>query len=320
MKHTPETYGFRDQDAERFPEMVVVAMSFRCNARCIHCPNAATDFNATIKGPDRLMTWDVLKEITRQCAPYPTMMRISSFGEILMHPEAVDMIGYILDRKMDKNVALTTNGSLLTGEKAKRLMEKGIRSIEFSVDAASKEIYEKIRAGLKWDQTLKYITECVRLRDQGHFKTRILVSVIEQPTNQHVIDDIMDYWKSRVDDVLVRKMLSFKGIIQRPDEYEKYMPDNTPCPFLWERVVIDPLGNVRGCVSDIHAEFVIGNMMKIGLETLWHSPLMETYREKHLSGKIAECPMCSGCVDLPYRSWNYNYFYALDKKDEDPAT
>jgi len=77
---------------------------------------------------------------------------------------------------------------------------------------------------------------------------------------------------------------------------------------------------VRGCVSDLNAEFVLGNMLDTALETLWHSPLMETYREKHLSGNIDKCPMCNGCVDLPYRSWNYNYFYALDKKDEDTPT
>ncbi|MBW1993513.1 MAG: radical SAM protein [Deltaproteobacteria bacterium] len=313
MRHSAKIFGFRNKDAERFPQMVVVAMSFICNARCIHCPNAATGFKATLKGSDRLMSWEVLRQITEQCAVHPTLMRISSFGEILMHPEAIDMICYILDKKKDKNVALTTNGSLLTAEKARQIMENGIRSIEFSVDAASRDIYEKIRVGLSWRDTLENIIECVEVRNQNNYRTKIMVSVIEQPANERMIEDILSFWNERVDKVLLRKMLSFKGIIKRPDHYQGYMQAGTPCPFLWERLVVDPLGDVRGCVSDLKAELNIGNIMKTGLDKIWHAPLMEFYRKKHLSGKITDCPLCKDCVDLPYRSWNYNYFSALDE-------
>jgi radical SAM protein with 4Fe4S-binding SPASM domain len=238
---------------------------------------------------------------------------MSSFGEILMHPQAVEMMCYVLDSKVDKNVALTTNGSILTAEKAHRLMERGMRSIEFSVDAGSKEVYEKIRLGLNWETTLGNIEECLKIRDKYHYDTKVMVSVIEQPENEETIQDILSFWEQRVDKVLIRKMLSFKGVVKRAKKYEEYMTGDVPCPFLWERVVIDPLGDVRGCVSDLNAEFRIGNIMEAGLEEIWHSELIEEYRDKHLSGKRKECPLCKDCVDVQYRSWNYNYFYALEE-------
>jgi radical SAM protein with 4Fe4S-binding SPASM domain len=312
MKHLPEKFGFRSPEAARFPEMVVVGLSFLCNARCIHCPNAATHFEATLKGADRLMTWPVLEAISRQTSREQTMLRISSFGEILMHPEAVEMIVHLLKSRADRNVALTTNGSLLTPDKARILMENGIRSIEFSVDAASKETYETIRVGLDWERILRNIEACVSIRDRERFGAKILVSVIEQPANENELDRIREFWERRVDSVLIRKMLSFKGIIQRPKEYEAYMPEDTPCPFLWERVVVDPLGNVRGCVSDVHAELVIGNVLEQELSEIWRCERMEEYRRKHLEGKRKECPLCRECVDVSYRSWNYNYFHALE--------
>lgn len=315
IRHVPEKYGFRSREAEEFPEMVVVGMSFICNARCIHCPNAATNFEATLKGKDRLMSWAVLEEIARQCASRSTLLRLSSFGEILMHPEAVEMMCHVLDSKADKNVALTTNGSLLTGEKARRLMERGMRSIEFSVDAASKDVYERIRLGLNWERTLGNVEECVKIRDRHHYDTKVMVSVIEQPENEEAIRDILSFWEQRVDKVLIRKMLSFKGIVKRAKKYEEYIPEDAPCPFLWERVVIDPIGDVRGCVSDVNAEFRIGNVMETSLEEIWHSELIEEYRAKHLAGKMKECPLCKDCVDVQYRSWNYNYFYALDENE-----
>ena len=50
ITHLPDHFGFRTTAASTFPQMVVCGMSFVCNARCIHCPNAATNFTATLKG------------------------------------------------------------------------------------------------------------------------------------------------------------------------------------------------------------------------------------------------------------------------------
>lgn len=315
--HIPEKFGFRHSWSKEFPEMILVGMSFICNARCIHCPNAATNFEATLKGKDSFMDWNVLKQISLQSKDYPTLLRISSFGEILMHPEAIDMIIYLLKNKPDKNIALTTNGSLLTAEKSKILMENGIRSIEFSVDAHKKEIYEKIRCGLKWENVLKNIEDCVKIRNKNNFSTKIMLSVIEQKLNEEYIEEIFKFWKNKVDKVLIRKLLSFKGLIKREKEYNEYMTETTPCPFLWERVVVDPKGNVRGCVSDIYGELVLGNILEKPMKELWHSEEIENYRRKHLAGDIKNCPLCKECVDVKYRSWNYNYFYALDDKKND---
>ncbi len=317
IQHLPEQFGFRSKEAEKFPEMVVCGISFTCNARCIHCPNAATGFDASLKGDERKMNWDVLRKIADECAKYPhSLVRVSSAGEILVHPEAIEMIEYILDVKKDGNVALTTNGSLLTPEKSLRLLKAGIRSIEVSMDAATKETYEKIRVGLKFDKVLHHIRELVRQRDEGGYDTRVMVSVIEQDENRAEMDFIDEFWKKEVDEVLTRKMLTFKGIIKREDDAQSsYMPKDTPCPFLWERVLIDAIGNVRGCVSDLYNASCLGNVMEKSISEIWRSETITEWRKLHLEGKKEEVAPCKGCQDLEYRSWNYNYFHALkDKK------
>lgn len=317
MKHLPKEFGFRFPAAEDFPQMVVCGMAFTCNARCIHCPNAATDFTASIKGRRRFMSWDILKKVADECACYPhSLVRLSSCGEILLHPEAMDMIEYILTVKSDHNVALTTNGSLLAPEKSLRLLKQGIRSIEISVDAASESTYQLIRKGLKFKAVLDNIRELVRLRNEGKFSTSITVSVIEQEANSSELAMIERFWRNIVDDVLIRKLLSFKGIIKRKKAYAPYLPANVPCPFLWERVLIDSVGNARGCVSDIYNTSCIGNVSKRTIASLWQSSLLNTWRRMHLEGKKEDVPMCKGCVDLEFRSWEYNYFFALDKLDK----
>ncbi|MEW5692173.1 MAG: GNAT family N-acetyltransferase [Candidatus Hydrogenedentota bacterium] len=312
--HIPESFGFRFPLAKTFPQMVVCGLSFICNSRCIHCPNAATNFTASIKGRDAFMSWEILKKVAEECAGYHhNLIRVSSCGEVLTHPEAIEMIEYLLDVKQDKNVALTTNGSLLTPDKSERLLKRRIRSIEVSVDAATKETFEKIRIGLDFEKVLFNIKELVRLRNENNYNTKIMVSIIEQEANENELDYIFKFWEEIVDDVLIRKLLSFKGIIKRKKEYSTYLHSTVPCPFLWERVLIDSLGNVRGCVSDIYNTSCVGNIKEHSIEELWQSELFNTWRKLHIQGRREEIPMCKGCIDLEYRSWNYNYFYALDK-------
>ena len=290
-------------------------MSFVCNARCIHCPNAATNFSATLKGSDRIMSREVFTAVADECAKYPhCLVRLSSAGEILMHPNALELIKYLLAVKTDKNVALTTNGALLTPDKSEQLLKAGIRSIEISVDAADKETYEVIRVGLDYETLLNNVIELVRIRNEGNYSTRIMVSVIEQDLNRSFLTQIHEFWDKIADVVLVRKLLGFGGLVDRPNAATPYMPTDTPCPFLWERVLIDPAGNVRGCVNDITGKGILGNILTQSLAEIWKSPLLNTWRGQHLVGNRQDVPLCENCVDLEYRSWEYNYFHALNKE------
>lgn len=308
-------FGFRSPEAAAFPEMVVCGICFRCNARCIHCPNAATGFTATLKGPDQLMSWDVLRRIADECALHPhCMIRVSSCGEILVHPEAVEMIEYMLRVKADRNVALTTNGALLTKDKAERLLAAGIRSIEFSVDAHRKDTYAKIRVGLDFDRMLRNIETLVELRDKMRSPTKVLASIVEQPDNTAEVDGIRRFWEARVDEVLLRRLLAFKGIIARSDKQPPQLEKNAPCPFLWERVLVDAAGDVRGCVSDIYNTSRLGSIREQTIADVWQSPLLNSWRRMHLEGRSQDAPPCRGCQDMEYRSWTYNYFTALAKE------
>lgn len=314
VKHLPDQFGFRSPEASEFPQMVVCGMSFVCNARCIHCPNAATNFSATLKGTDRIMSREVFNAVADQCAKHPhCLVRLSSAGEILTHPNALELIEYLLAVKTDKNVALTTNGALLTADKAERLLKAGIRSIEISVDAADKKTYEAIRVGLNYETLLKNVTELVRIRDAGNYPTRIMVSVIEQDLNRSSLTQIHKFWDNLVDVVLVRKLLGFGGLVERTNAATPYMPTDTPCPFLWERVLVDPAGNVRGCVNDIAGKGILGNVLSQSIGEIWKSTLLNSWRDLHLAGKRQDVPLCENCVDLEYRSWEYNYFHALNK-------
>ncbi len=308
---------FGSSEAKCFPKMVVCGLSFRCNARCIHCPNATTGFTATLKGNDQLMDWKTLYLVADECAQYShSIIRVSSAGEILVHPESIQMIEYMLKVKEDHNVVLTTNGLLLTLDKAKRLLAAGIRAIEFSIDAHRQETYEKIRIGLDFDKVKNNLDRLVAERDRKGYDTKIMVSIIEQPVNETEIEEIRRYWEAHVDEVLIRRLLTFKGIIPRRDKYPTLLENGAPCPFLWDRVLVDAVGDVRGCVSDLYNISRLGNVHEKSITSLWQGEPLNSWRKLHLEGQPYKALPCRGCQDMEYKSWNYNYFTALQKRNK----
>ena len=84
--------------------------------------------------------------------------------------------------------------------------------------------------------------------------------------------------------------------------------DDVPCPFIFERLNIDSRGNVMVCGYDISANTSMGNVAAKSIRDIWHGEGFRFYREKHLAGKGNDIPLCHGCPDWKYRSWNHNYW------------
>ena len=84
--------------------------------------------------------------------------------------------------------------------------------------------------------------------------------------------------------------------------------EDTPCPFIFERLNIDSRGTVMVCGYDISANTNMGNVETDSIRDIWRGPGFQFYREKHLTGRGADIPLCKGCPDWKYRSWNHNYW------------
>ena len=62
---------------------------------------------------------------------------------------------------------MISNGSLITEEAARGMIEAGLDAINISVDASGKEVFETTRVGLKYDKVIANIERLVRLRSEA---------------------------------------------------------------------------------------------------------------------------------------------------------
>lgn len=305
IKHTEKEYGIR-QEAQEFPLMCVIGLSYVCNSLCPSCPYTNSSIRSDYVDTP-FMSEDTFKIIADQCGKYGAWVRVSGGGEPMLHPKAVELMEYA--KKVGAKVGLITNGSKFTEDSITRLLEAQIDMIEFSVDAADPEMYVKVRKGLSWDVLLRNVKHTVELRNKQNSSTKIIASGVNQIGVD--IDKVARFWEDIVDNFQKRKFLTWG--INDPSKSADTMPylspeEFIPCPFIFERLNIDSRGIVMVCGFDIAAKTNLGNIHEKSIKDIWHSKEFEFYRKKHLEGKGGQIELCRNCPDWKYRSWKHNYW------------
>jgi hypothetical protein len=204
-------------------------------------------------------------------------------------------------------VGLTSNASLLTPEKSRRLLESGLFMADFSLDAATPETFEKVRAGLKFSRTIRNIHEFIELRDRLGAPVKVMVSFVKQRANIHELPDFIDYWTPLVDKVLIREMISNVGLNEVSESAFPGWDRRWPCVHFFRRVVINHQGILKACPIDWEQKTAYRSMTETSVYDAWHSYHYWLNRMEHLNDKIPDSRACKPCRDWAGTPWEMGY-------------
>jgi len=223
------------------------------------------------------------------------------------------MISYA--KKVGCNVGIITNGSLLDKAKRKALLETNIDAVDISVDAFSKEVYEKIRQGLDFKKLIENVSTFVALRNKLKKKTLIFCSIVEQESVMPELKEALEFWGAIADKAISRKFLTF-GLFERDENRVPYYSRRIPCFLLYDRINIDVNGEIRLCGYDSFGKTDFGNIAYSSIREAWHSQELNRIRECHQGGRFDQAGICADCQDWPFHSWEINYMVDTFNKRE----
>ena len=304
-------FGFRSQRESQFPSMLCLEITNVCSLRCIHCPY--TEISKRKEYKPKFMNWSVYKKIADEAAGFPdTIFRFVCDGEPMMHPDFMKMVEYAKVRGIE-HIGVTTNGMFLNEDNAKKLIELSCDIIEVSIDALEKKTYEMIRVGGDFDLVVANTLRLIELRGSLKPNIKIIVSIIDQPAVRDEVDDFKKYWENKADKVLIRKLTSIGGLVgNNQGDGQKSADARWPCPLLWRRMFINVDGLAEFCVDDWLDESVIGDVRKESLGKIWTGQAYRQLRHAHLSREFSSNEKCLLCRDWQARTWDYDYFSALE--------
>lgn len=300
-----ETYFARDGGSPLtplppFPRTVLLELSNACNHACVFCAN--THMRRPVGRMDETFVERILAESytegAREVGFYTT-------GEPFVHKKLEDLtdtarrLGY-------EWIFIDTNGALATPDRAKRVIDAGMTSIKFSINAGTRESYKRIHGRDEFDLVLKHLAFVARYRDEHAPDVHLAVSMV---LTGPVIDEaeilrarVADY----VDEFLVYDCGNQIGQMQAAAEIllakppEKRFKEVCQLPF--SRLYVSQEGYLTLCCIDYHNYLAVLDLNKMSVGAAWAHVELQAIRQNHLDGKLAGslCGTCwQGCKEEP---------------------
>ncbi|MDW8344121.1 MAG: radical SAM protein [Verrucomicrobiae bacterium] len=290
-----------------FPRWVHVALTTHCNLKCIMCPYHGEDLRRSHTtnyfANSKRMPPQLLEKLIREAGQYRSHLGFGQYDEPFVYRNFTDYA--VLAKQHGCGVSITTNGTLLHEEAARRLIAAGVDHISFSLDAATEDTYRKIRLD-DFRVPLENIKTLVRVRNELGGRTTLRACLVVQDYNRHEQDLFRDRMKAigldmvsfyvlskYVNGIWINERLNFD--IDLPAPAQRYA-----CSQLWTQAAVYPDGQVAlCCATTLYVGYrddvpYVGNLHQSGLREIWLSPEYRRIRAEALAGVFANS-VCRDC-------------------------
>ena len=270
--------------APRWPDIVQIESTNLCNAKCVFCPR---DDMHRRQG---IMDFDLFTKVVDECAALGiTHVRVHNYGEPFLDKGLVEKVRYAKSKGI-KEVGMISNGSLITEDIARGMIDAGLDAINISVDAAGKEVFEATRLHLKYDDVIANIRTLARLRhESGRTHPKLILSFVRQDNSADEQAFIKE-WSRVADKIHITDLHNWAGTLNDRTTVQ------FPCYRLWLTFTVLWDGRVSMCCADFDGRHVFGDLRTQTIAEVWNSPLYRAARRQHLEdGGPGICRSC----DLP---------------------
>ena len=273
--------GALDTVKGRFPAVVRLETTNACNACCLICPHRQ------MQRPITTMDKGLYTRLIDECvAAGCRKIHLHNFGEPLLDQQLEDRIAYAKQKGI-RLVRIFCNGSLLSPDRARRLIEAGLDEVKVSLDGATREEFERIRTPLKFDTVVQNVVELVKLRDALRSKLKVHVACCSTTDKEATMRSLAKV----VDAFDFGKLHNWGGQGTVRKGLRK------PCSRLWQTFTVLAGGDVALCCLDYDGQQLLGRVDgRHSIRDVWNGPLYREIRGLHRQARQSQIPLCANCT------------------------
>jgi len=284
-----------------FPPKVQLEITNRCNLRCIMCTRNQ------MTRPQGDMAFETLRKVADECSREPgTVLSLYFLGEPLLNPELERMAAY-LDSVKDRSplpmvFGIQTNGMLLTRDRARSLLEAGLRNFAFSLDALEGDL-ERIRPGSSYPVVERHILDLIALgKDMGVDDLVVNISKLCDDPEAPEVARFRARWEGKVQEIHLLGITKVPGNAYMTSDGSvrkiEGAGDRTRRVYCGhgQRLLVYWNGDFGFCCGDIDGQLELGNARDRSIREVWHSPEIRHIRRKILAADYAGLSACESCL------------------------
>lgn len=296
---TPETpvrnffLSLHRKEVPPFPDTVLLETQSGCNGFCVFCPYEEIKDSM----PKGRMDDDLFERIVDELGRHKAKKVIPCFiNEPLLDKMLLERLAHIRARTPSTEISLTTNASVLTGEKARRIIGNDLADeINISFQGISRETYERSMKGLSFARTMENVRTLLTLRGKRK-RPRVTITSVETHVVEKELARAAGFWRA-----LGTEFRSLRFETRSGDVDEGLVPHRRhlmPFPFCrrpFNTMVITFDGLVPICCVDYTRKTVLGDAKKTSLSEIWNGQKFLAVRKAFIEGRGATIAACRDC-------------------------
>lgn len=280
-----------------FPKDMLIELTNACNNKCIFCANA----KMTRKVGH--ISLEILDKVLSQA--YALGARNVGFyttGEPFISnklPQCITMA----KRKGFTYIYLTTNGVLAIPSRVREVIDTGLDSLKFSINAGTRKTYEEIHGRDDFDKVIANLKYASEYRKKVFSPLTIHVSYVITRKNEREQKQFRELVAPYTDDVFFLNVSNQGGMM--PEIKKELVPENpnreftyskkVPCSMVFNRLHVTCEGYVSACCVDFQNNLVVADLNKVDLSKAWRSQVFKKLRRLHLENRL-QGTQCYNCV------------------------
>jgi len=279
-----------------FPREIFIDLTSHCNHHCIFCANRKLKNKRTMQ-PD--MVRRVLREAcengTKDAGIYAT-------GESFLIKDLAEYVRYAKEIGYEY-IFITTNGALAKPERVKPVLDAGLSSIKFSINAGTRESYRKIHGTDDFDTVIANLKWVWNYRKSSTLQYRIYVTMVYTDATKHEVDILMNLVLPYVDEWDPHLLTNQCGNMCENNELGRIEKKNPRgrlktniCFQPFKGFTVTPEGYMSACVLDYQKDLIVADLNKTGMKEAWTGDIYKLFRDRHIKGNLTGL-VCYNCLN-----------------------
>ena len=277
------------------PEVLRIETTNACNNSCIFCGNRK--MTRKINFIDEQI---VHKALIQAYGMKIRKVQFYTIGEPFLHAELPKFISMAKDIGFEY-IFTNTNGGFLTKSLFKEVIEAGVSSIAFSINAINKKDYELIHGKDNFDGALDNLIWLNQYRHNGKHNFNLYVSFIKTKFTSYPENEIRKFFADKCDEVRIMNVQNIGGFLPEIDTLSVDNSDifwhyEIPCRLLFKSVIVTCEGYLTACSVDFQNYLVYADLNTEDMNISWNNDVMKNLRKRHLSGDVKNL-ICDNCAN-----------------------
>lgn len=290
------------------PYIVQIFPVYGCNFKCNYCIHSVSLNERGFIAEKTFMDFEVFKKVIDDLAKFPQkvkMLRFAGTGEPLLHKDIAKMVDYAAKKQVAESIDIVTNGSLLTPQLSKKLIEAKLSRLRISIQGLNSIKYKKVTGlNLEFSTFIENLAYFYKNKEN----TQLYIKIIDCALEKDEEDKFFEIFGDICDTIAIEHLLpavsqiDYESISNKKSKLTQNgveVQQAEVCPQPFYLMQINPDGNIVPCCA-METAYIAGNCNDQSLYNIWNGKKYNEFRKTQLMKQKHIYSVCDKCEQYKY--------------------